>query len=185
MLRWFEVNTNIWIWETIHAWIVFQISQKLCLRMLWPEMRLAPAHCHLAKRGAIWRSCENIMTVFDSVFSASYIQLRLSQVTFVVSLFVILPMYQHYVDENQMLTLHLNHFKKNTSLTVFVKRHIILNKWFKVPSVIENIPDRFPPVLQMVASMAIQLISQGAKQTVPSHNNEISTVKDVRISKHL
>ena len=105
MLRWFEVNTNIWIWETIHAWIVFQISQKLCLRMLWPEMRLAPAHCHLAKRGAIWRSCENIMTVFDSVFSASYIQLRLSQVTFVVSLFVILPMYQHYVDENQMLTL--------------------------------------------------------------------------------
>lgn len=52
------------------------------------------------------------------------------------------------------------------SLTVVIKRHIVLHKGLKVLAVVHHVLDHLLPVAVVVATVALQLVPQGPEQTV-------------------
>ncbi len=64
--------------------------------MLRLEMRLIPAVTALNVDG------------FDILVKTMWLKLKLSHVTFIVSLVIIWPINQHYIGKNQSMTLHLS-----------------------------------------------------------------------------
>ena len=52
------------------------------------------------------------------------------------------------------------------SLTVVIKRHIVLHKGLKVLAVVHHVLDHLLPVAIVVAAVALQLVPQGPEQTV-------------------
>lgn len=64
------------------------------------------------------------------------------------------------------------------SLTVVIKRHIVLHKGLKVLAVVHHVLDHLLPVAVVVAAVALQLVPQGPEQTVA----ETTTVNSLHFS---
>ncbi len=77
------------------------------LQQLLPVMRVVPAVTllHVAGFHILVKLLWQLFAVFST--SGHHYQLQLSQVTFIVSPMIILPINQHYVDTNQTMTLPL------------------------------------------------------------------------------
>ncbi len=96
--RWLEINENIWIWETIRAWAISQISEGWCPFANATARDTVGTYGHRAKHG--WMQCILLIShQVNTVFSWNF------HMTFIVSFLTILAINQHYVDKSQTMTL--------------------------------------------------------------------------------
>ncbi len=79
------------------------------LQMLRPEMWLVPAVASPNEDDVLVKVLGEVFAIFPA--SRHCIQLKLSHVTFIVSLLIIWPINQHHVNKNQSMPLSLNLLK--------------------------------------------------------------------------